>query len=109
MQGYQTNDGKKVVEGVDGYLSDKEARIAINKEKRDAIRIIERVPDYRNHLGDVGERIVLEYGSNDHGEAMASILFYDGGDSYRYIYAPSLDLALEFEQYLVGIQYRSPM
>lgn len=109
-QSYTTNDGLFVSEGVSAYFgSRRKAKIEFAKLKREASTIIESVRNYRDHRGDVGERLVIEWISNDSIARGVSIIFYDGGDSYRFVDAPSLDLALEFEQLLIGIDYRSPV
>ncbi len=109
-QSYTTNDGLFVSEGVTAFFgSRRKAKTEFAKLKREASTIIELVRNYRDHRGDVGERLVMEWISDDSIARGVSIIFYDGGDSYRFVDAPSLDLALEFEQFLIGIDYRSPV
>jgi len=102
VQGYQTDDGQDVDEGVEAGFYPKKARWEFRKWVRDAKQIIERVPKFRDHLGQVGERVVILNKPDEEGKEWVSILFYGGGDSYRFIDAPTLDLALEFEQYLIS-------
>ena len=108
-QSYKTDDGDFVAEGVTAEDSRKEVRRVLREWIRDSRQIIERSPKFRNHRGEVGERIILLNKPNDEGKESVSIVFYDGGDSYRFIDAPTLDLVLEFEQYLISIDFRSPM
>ena len=108
VQSYDTNDGERVAEGVVVFSTRKEARRSFNEGKTQA-RILERTPNFRDHEGNIGERVIVEYVSKDPQETTVSIMFYDGNDFIRYIDAPTLDLALEFEQYLISINYRSPV
>jgi hypothetical protein len=108
-QGYRTNDGEAVVEGVAGGRDSKEIKRELRKWVRDAEQVIERLPKFRDHRGNVGERIVIVNRPGESGEGSVSIFFYGGGDYYRFIDAPSLDLALEFEQYLIRIDFKSPV
>jgi hypothetical protein len=108
VQAYATDDGQFVSEGVTGDYP-KNIRRKLRKGVRDSRQVIERVPKFRNHRGEVGERIVLVDKPVGKGKESVSIVFYDGGDYYRFIKAPTLDLALEFEQYLISIDFRAPM
>lgn len=110
IQGYETDDGQGLGEGVSWNPSRKRIKREFYKQVRNAKEIIERVPNYRNHNGDLGERIVIVNNANEAGgEESITILWYDGGDSYRFIDAPTFKLALEFEKYLVSVDYRSPI
>lgn len=115
VQSYDSNHGEKLSEGVLGYESRQAARKAFNDQLHDATRIIERndvasvVPSTKSYLGAVGERVVLETPPNDVGHTSFAIIWYGGDDAIRVMEAPTLDLALEFEQYLIGIDFRSPM
>jgi|SRR4051812_8533872 hypothetical protein len=108
-QGYRTNDGEAVVEGVAAGSNSTEIKRELRKWVRDAEQVIERLPKFRDHRGNVGERIVIVNKPGDSGKESVSIIFYGGGDYYRFIDAPSLDLALEFEQYLIRIDFKSPV
>lgn len=107
-QFYFTDDEHPLAEGVRWMLSPRAGRREVRKLVSDAKQIVERVPKFRNHRGDVGERIVVINKADEEGKESVSILFYEGGDSYRFIDAPTLELALEFEQYLISIDFRSP-
>ena len=109
VQSYETDDGQFVDEGVAAGFYTKEARRKVRKRVQDAKQVIERIPKFRNSRGEVGERIIIVNKPNKEGKESVSILFYDGGDSYRFIDAPTLDLALEFEQYLISIDFKSPI
>jgi len=105
IQGYVTEDGQQLREGValaaDGPFG---------QGLRDRIRYARTrvfVANYRDYRGRVGERFILLNEPIDHGKETVTILFYDGGDYYRFIDAPTRDLALEFEQYLISIDLKS--
>lgn len=108
-QGYVTDDEQPLAEGVRWHPSKKIIRREFREWVRDAKQVIEEVPKFRNHRGEVGRRIVIISKASDDGNEWVSILFHDGDESYRFIDAPTLDLALEFEQYLIGIDFKSPM
>jgi hypothetical protein len=103
-QGYETNDGERLSEGVSWNPSRKTTSREFQKLVRDAEQVVERIPNYSGYHGWVGERVVLINGPES-----VSILLYDGGSAYRFIDAPTLSTALEFEQYLISIDFRSPM
>jgi hypothetical protein len=63
-----------------------------------ATTIVERVPGYRNASGERGERVVAWFPPDEFGPESGRILWYDGGECYRFIRAPSLDIAFRFEQ-----------
>lgn len=96
-QGYDTSDGQWLSEGVVVYESSKKARKELNKWIVEATRIIERVPNYKNRWGYLGERIVIANPPNKEGKETFSILWYEG-ETVFYIDAPTLELALEFEK-----------
>lgn len=108
VQSYQTNDGQLVDEGSFWELDNSKTKQHVDKIINNAQRVIERVPNDRDYFGERGERIVLVKKPNEEGEATVLILWYDGGKSYRFIAAPTLDIALEFEQYLIMEYHRSP-
>lgn len=101
VQGYDTDDGQRVDEGVEAPFHPKQARTEFLKYIREAKQVIKRLPKYHDHLGKVGERVVIVNKPDREGNRWVSILFYDGGHQIRYIDAPNLGLALEFEQYLI--------
>lgn len=107
FQGYRTNDGQHLSEGVTGYRSYKETGKEFKKILAKAVRIVERFPKYKNHLGDIGERVILINPPDKNGKETISILWYGGKDYIQYVNAPSVDLALEFEQFLESIDYAS--
>jgi hypothetical protein len=108
-QGYQTDDGKPLAEGGSWSPTRRVTERKFRKWVRNSKQIIERIPNYRDHRGRVGERVILINKPDDSGQDSISILFYDGSDSYHFIDAPSVDLALEFEQYLISIDFKSPL
>lgn len=109
VQSYETDDGQFVAEGLTGFRSKNLARREFLKTVRSATAIVQRVRDARNHLGKRGERAVLRGKDKETGEGFVEILWYDGDDTVRFISAPSLELALEFEQYLISIDFASPI
>jgi len=109
VQGYQTDSGETVWEGVSAFESRKEARQSFKKKQGEAVRIIERRTKVPDNRGNMGDRIVLETPPDDEGQTGIIIIWYGGGQHVREIGAPTLDLALEFEQYLVTINFRSPV
>lgn len=97
-QSYNTPDGQWLGEGVEVYETPKKTRAKLNEWLTQATRIVERVPNYKNRWGDLGERIVMVNPVNKNGKESVSILWYGGDDSVSYIDAPTLRLALEFER-----------
>ena len=97
VQGYETNDGQELTEGSAFYETSANAKRAVAKTITTATRIVERNSNFKNRFDMIGERIALIY-KDETGKERASILWYDGGQIYTYINAPSLALALEFEQ-----------
>ena len=105
-QGYKTDDGQQLSEGITGTATRKKAHAEFKKRVAESVRVIERVPNYKNRLGKLGERVVMinpPDGRNP--EETVSILWHDGGQFIAFINAPSLDLALEFEQFLEATDY----
>jgi hypothetical protein len=100
VQSYNTDDGQMVSEGVISTNSRRHAKREFAKELQAAERIVQRAKNYRDFRGELGERVVLANKGDESGDNWVSILFYDGGDSFSYINAPTLELALEFEQFL---------
>ena len=99
VQGYETDDGHHLSEGV--ALASGKLGGGFHERIRKAT-VLKAFPKYRDHRGQVGERYVLQ---ND--DRSVSILWYGGGDFYSFIEAPSLDLALEFQQFLRATDYRA--
>ena len=98
VQGYNTTDGQWLSEGVQVFETTKKTRAELNKWIAEATRIIERVPNYKNRWGDLGERIVIVNPLDKNGKESVSVLWYGGDNSVSYIDAPTLELALEFER-----------
>jgi hypothetical protein len=106
LQGYETDDRQQLSEGITGNASRKKARVEFKKLIAKAARVVERVPNYKNRRGELGERVVLINPPDDrNAEETVSILWYGGGQFISFIDAPSLDLALEFEQFLEATEY----
>jgi hypothetical protein len=87
VQGYETDDGIKVSEGNIGCS-------AVGKENpfREAKRKPNRV------ITQTGERAVVEI--NEDGKRSFEIYEISEGDCTHFISAPTLELALEFEEFL---------
>ena len=96
-QAYQLPNGQKMAEGSAGFATAEETQKEFESEIVRASRIIERVPGFKNRRGDVGERVVL-LARDEAGQEHARILWYDGGRSYLWIDAPSLEIAHTFEE-----------
>jgi hypothetical protein len=61
---------------------------------------------YIDSLTALGERVVVINPPDDrNAEETVSILWHDGGQFIAFINAPSLDLALEFEDFLEATNY----
>ena len=99
VQGYELPDGRAMAEGTAGYSSRRKAKRELEKYLAKASTIVERVPNYKNRFGEVGERIVALFPPDEEGKAGASIIWYGGGRFFHYIDAPSLEIALEFESW----------
>ena len=97
-QGYSTYNEQWLSEGVQVFETSRKTRAELDKYIAKATRIIERVPNYKNRWGDLGERIVIVNPPSENGEETISVYWYDGGNSISYIDAPTLELALEFER-----------
>lgn len=108
IQGYETDEGDRLSEGT-APAADIGFGLGYHQLIREARTPHVFVSKYRDHTGRIGERHILKNEPNEQGEESVTILFYDGGDYYRFINAPTMELALEFEQYLIGIDSKSPM
>ena len=103
---YVTDDDERVSEGIAGFRSRKEARDEINRHIEEADLVLARIPNYPSYDGEMGgERIVLRNVDNEMGNERISILWYGGDKHFRFIVAPSWNLALEFEEFLIDTQY----
>jgi hypothetical protein len=98
VQSYELPDGQKMMEGSVGYPSKLETINEYREWLARASSIIERIPEYENRFGEKGERIVALFPPDAEGKEWAAIFWYDGGCCYTYIQAPTLELALEFEE-----------
>jgi hypothetical protein len=96
-RGYVTNDGQTLVQGSKGFDTPKKASAELKKRIKEAVRIVEHIPNYKGFDKVVGERIILINPPDKNGKETASILWYNGGQFISSIDAPSLELALEFE------------
>lgn len=99
-QGYELPDGQHISTGLNVYDSSKEANAKISETLAKSERIITTVEKYKNSDGKRGKRIIAEFTSEKTGENIVGIFWFrKGKDSYEYIYAPTLEVALEFEKY----------
>lgn len=94
---YELPDGQTMSEGSRWYVSSRKANIELRKMLSKAAKIIERVPHYKNRFGEDGERIIALFPIDENGRGGARIIWYGGGQSFLFIEAPTLELALEFE------------
>jgi transglutaminase-like putative cysteine protease len=88
IQSYVTDDGQELREGSASVIGYRTRYLA-------AKRIIDRV--IINHR----ERVVIENRGGPDGKPSFSVLSYAGGDYYRFIDAPSVDVAQELEWHLL--------
>lgn len=96
-QAYMLPNGQRMSEGSTPYETREAAQEALESIIIKALRVVERVPKVKNRWGNEGERIVL-ITSDNHGKEEASIIWYDGDKAILWIYAPSLEIALAFEE-----------
>lgn len=102
VQGYETDDGQHLTEGNRGFQTQNEARNEFKKRIAKAVRIIENAPKYQNQNGEMGERVILINPPDErNAKETVSILWYSDGEFITFINAPSLEMAFEFEQFLV--------
>jgi hypothetical protein len=97
-QVYEMPDGQTMSEGSACSENSRKARWEWSKLLANATKIVERVPRYKNRSGEWGERVVALFPPDEYSGETARILWYDGDECYLYISAPTLDIALEFEQ-----------
>jgi hypothetical protein len=107
-QDYITNDGERLSEGKRGSSFAESIEPEFRQRVEAAAQIVEHIESYPDGHGNFGQRFVLINKAEKPGVASVSILWNDGNGYYSFIDAPTLDLALEFEKYLISIDYRSP-
>ena len=98
VQSYVLPDGREMSEGSSCFESSRLARKEWRKLIDQASQIVNRVPQYKNRFGEKGERILALFPPDEYGRQWARIMWYDGGDCYLSINAPTLEVALEFEK-----------
>lgn len=103
-QSYVLLDGRYLFESSISscLISEKRPKSVVVQEKVQSIidsatKVIKRVLESRDSYGIEGERIELLY-VNDEGEERAKILWYGGGALFFEIDAPTLELAIAFEE-----------
>lgn len=108
-QSYVTDDGYQLAEGTVTDWDGVGPRAAIRKQVKGARKVLDH--DTKSVRRDkVGERWVLMNSATPENLAGTVTILWYGGDGYfSFIDAPNLELANEFEQYLIGIDFRSPM
>jgi hypothetical protein len=97
-QAYAMSDGRAMSEGSACFETSSETKRKWRNLLAKAKTIVERVPQYKNRFGQMGERVVALFPPDQYNEETARIMWYDGGECYLYISAPTLDIALEFEK-----------
>jgi hypothetical protein len=97
FQAYELPDGQEMFEGSRCYEKPKLTGEKLQSFIDEALSVVERVPNFKNRFGKEGERIVLISLPDQFG-TRARIFWYDGGNCFLYIEAPSLETALEFER-----------
>ncbi len=97
-QGYSLLDGRYMSESSSGicYKTPQIAQEKLQSIVANALKVIERIPKYKNRFGSDGERIVLLY-LNKEGKERVKILWYDGDKLITEIDAPTLEVAMGFE------------
>ena len=98
FQEYVMPDGRTMGEGSVCILNERAMRREWRKLLGTATQIVEREPEYKNRFGESGERVIAHFPPHEFGPESVRILWYDGGECYQYISAPTLDIALEFER-----------
>jgi len=98
VQGYELPDGQTMSEGGVGYPSKRRTRSELKKWLSKASQRVEQVDQYENRFKEKGKRVVALFPADASGKELAIITWYGGGNSFSFIQAPSLDLALEFEK-----------
>lgn len=88
VQGYETDDGERVSEGSIGCFA--------APGKKNSFRVAKRKPN--RVLTETSERAVVEI--NEDGKTSFVIYEISEGDCTNFISAPTLELALEFEEFL---------
>ncbi len=100
MQGYELPDGQRISTGLEVYDSAAETNAKLSETLAKSERIITTVEKYPNSDGVRGKRIVAEFISEKTGKNLVGIFWFKKGkNSYNNIYAPTLEIALEFEHY----------
>ena len=108
VDGYEMPDGQRVSTGLDVFGSPRKAQSELSKNFSKAERILTTVEKYEKPNGDIGKRTVAEFVSKKSDRSNVGIFWQQKGkDSYEYIYAPTLEIALEFEQYLESEQIKT--
>lgn len=101
VQGYTTPSGESLFEGNSWHESSSAAKRAWQEELKKATKIIERTPKPQNKFGVEGESVIAFF-SNTDGTMYVQLMSYDGGEYYKSINAPSLEIALRFEKFLTN-------
>ncbi len=108
VDGYEMPDGQRVSNGLDAFGSARKARFELSKTLSKAESIIATVEKYEKPNGNIGKRTVATFVSRKSGKSSVGIFWQQNGkDSYEYIYAPTLEIALEFEHYLESEQMKT--
>ena len=108
VQWYITNDSQGVAEGNQWDPKPNVIKKRVAEFIHNAERVIEKQSEFHYRGDHVGERIIIDNKPDESGKKSVSIIYYDGGDSYRFIEAPTEELAKEFEQYLIEKDFKSP-
>ena len=100
VQGYELPDGQRISTGLDVFDSPKETNAKLSETLAKSERNITTIEKYKNSDGVRGKRIIAEFISEKTGKNVVGIFWFKKGkDSYEYIYAPTLEIALEFERH----------
>lgn len=92
-QGYITNEGERLGLGLE-IIKPKDFKKQLLETE-----ILESIGDYSNNDGDKGTRFILKGENKETSKEFYEIVWYDLKSNKYYITAPSLELALELEQW----------
>lgn len=101
IQAYTTFTGQFLFEGHSIHGSSSAAKRAWKEELKKATKIIARIPKPQNKLG-IEEESVIAFFSDTDGTTFVRLMSYNGGEDYKFIHAPSLEIALRFEKFLIN-------
>ena len=94
---YNSSDGEVLSDSTCGYRSPARAKKELQRDLKGVQKIVERVPKLDWNGRQIGERVVAVFLPDEYGRRWVRIMWTDGPRLHS-INAPTLELALEFEQ-----------